>query len=385
MTRSSPGLPVVSTAERRARLVARHHLHRTATDVQDAVDGLLALHSSDPLTPHLALAARVEGYAPDQLEPLLLGGGLRRVHAMRRTLWVVPEDWLGVLDGAVCQKLARAERTRLHKWLRAAGHPPELLGALERETLAAVGRRPGVGTRELTTEVPGLATRIVVGSGRWTSEVSLASRYLMVLAMEHRLARGAPAGSWRSSQYGWWVPGTVDPVGAEAARAGLVAGYLDRFGPATETDIKWWTGLTLRQVRSATQALGTCMVQVEEGVAHDAEGAVSPELRPGVALLPGLDPTPMGHKERGWFLAPEVAAQLFDRNGNIGPSVWVDGRIVGGFAVAAGGELRLRLLLPVEASRRAEVDAAAHVLEQWLDGVEVTPRFRTPLERALVG
>ena len=37
-----------------------------------------------------------------------------------------------------------------------------------------------------------------------------------------------------------------------------------------------------------------------------------------VALLPALDPTPMGYVERDWFLGPHAPA-LFDRSGNIGP------------------------------------------------------------------
>lgn len=41
---------------------------------------------------------------------------------------------------------------------------------------------------------------------------------------------------------------------------------------------------------------------------------------PWVALLPSLDPTTMGWKERGWYLGDHYPV-LFDRNGNAGPTV----------------------------------------------------------------
>ena len=106
------------------------------------------------------------------------------------------------------------------------------------------------------------------------------------------------------------------------------------------------------------------------------------EPAPWVALLPGLDPTPMGWQERGWFLG-EHKAPLFDRSGNIGPTVWCDGRIVGGWAHRADGTVALRLLEDIGAAATAAVHAAAERLAGRVGGVRVTPRFRTPLEREL--
>ena len=74
-----------------------------------------------------------------------------------------------------------------------------------------------------------------------------------------------------------------------------------------------------------------------------------------VAVLPGLDPTTMGWKERGWYL-PEAAADAFDRMGNAGPTLWVDGRVVGAWAQTADGELRTHLFEPLPTARAAEVE-----------------------------
>ncbi len=90
----------------------------------------------------------------------------------------------------------------------------------------------------------------------------------------------------------------------------------------------------------------------------------------------------MGWKERGWFLG-EHGPALFDRTGNIGPTVWWDGRIVGGWAQRPDGEVVVRLLSDIGAGGEAAVAAEAERLSGHLGPVRVTPRFRTPLEREL--
>jgi hypothetical protein len=74
---------------------------------------------------------------------------------------------------------------------------------------------------------------------------------------------------------------------------------------------------------------------------------------------------------------------LFDRTGNIGPTVWWEGRIVGGWAQRASGEVSCRLLEDIGSDGAAAVTAEAARLEAWLGKGRVTPRFRTPLEREL--
>jgi hypothetical protein len=91
----------------------------------------------------------------------------------------------------------------------------------------------------------------------------------------------------------------------------------------------------------------------------------------------------MAWKERDWYLGEHRAA-LFDRSGNIGPTVWWDGRIVGGWAQRKDGEVVVRLLEHGGAEAAGAVEAEAERLRAWLGDIRVTPRFRTPLERELV-
>ena len=76
-------------------------------------------------------------------------------------------------------------------------------------------------------------------------------------------------------------------------------------------------------------------------------------------MPPALDPTAMGWTDRSWYLGPHGPA-LFDRSGNIGPTIWADGRIVGGWAHRPTGEINYRLLEDVGRDVAAEVEVRPH-------------------------
>jgi len=109
-----------------------------------------------------------------------------------------------------------------------------------------------------------------------------------------------------------------------------------------------------------------------------------PETEPWAALLPALDSTPMGWQQREWFLG-EYAARLFDRTGNVGPTLWWDGRIVGGWAQDRDGQIVCRFLEDAGADAVAAADAAAERLAGILGDVRLTARTRgmTWLEQEL--
>jgi hypothetical protein len=387
-------LPRFADHERRARLVARHHLARTASDVDGAVRGVTAMHSSDPVTPYLGLWARIAGFTTDSLDRALYEERtLVRMHAMRRTLFIVPANEVSIFASGAARAVAERERRQLERWLagemeegQVAGWLDDLEDAVEEALGDGAERR----TRELTELVPDLATEITMGSGRWATRSALSSRLLFLMALDGRVVRSRPAGTWRSSQYHWtsaraWLGAPLDPPDPESARTEIVRRYLTRHGPATLEDVRWWTGWTVAQARRALARSETIEVRLDDGeVGHVLAGdlEVAPLDGHVVTLLIGLDPTPMGWKRRGWYLCGHGEV-LYDRNGNAGPTVWVDGRIVGGWGQRPDGEVIWRLLEDVDAGATAGIAAEAAALTGWLDGVVVTPRFRTPLEREL--
>ena len=390
----SGGRRRIDVAERRSRLGLRHHLAQRAAAVETVAASLVGLHSSDPATVYLAARARVAGFQVAHLEQALYEvRSLVRVLGMRRTMFVVPPDLAAVVHAACIRALAPAERRRMERLLSEQGIAADASGWLEgveRRTLAALTVRGQATARELTGEVPELARKLSFGAGRkWAGTVGVSTRVLFLLATGGRIVRARPLGSWISSQYRWapaatWLEGGLGTLEPEAARAELVRRWLRAFGPGTLTDLTWWTGWSARQVRAALAAVEAVEVELEDGAGFAARDDLepAPECGSWVALLPALDPTVMGWKERTWYLG-DHQAQLFDRNGNAGPTVWLDGRIVGGWAQRPDGSVTVELLEGLPPEARARVAAEAERTQAWLAGTVVTPRFRTPLERRL--
>jgi hypothetical protein len=214
---------------------------------------------------------------------------------------------------------------------------------------------------------------------------------LFLLAAEGRIVRGRPLGTWTSTLYRWapmesWLPGGLEELDTDAAAAALVRRWLRAFGPGTYADLKWWTGWTAKQLRRALAAVEAVDVALDGGAVGlvlpgDDEPAAAPQ-QPWAALLPALDPGPMGWQERGWYLG-EHRARLFDRSGNIGPTIWWNGRIVGGWAQRPDGEIAIALLEDAGSDAAAAIADEAQRVREWIGDVRVTPRFRTPLEREL--
>ena len=384
----------ITVPERRARLAARHHLARPAASAVQVASDLVGLHSSDPVAVYLAARARVREFQVAHLEAALYEArALVRVLGMRRTMFVLPLDLAAVVDAACTRALAPAERRRLLRMLGEQGiaaDPEAWLRDVQERTLAALAAHGEATARELTADVPELTQKLSFGAGRsWAGTVGVSTRVLFLLASEGRIVRARPRGTWISSQYRWastahWLGAALADRDPAAARGQLLHRWLTAFGPVTMTDVTWWSGWTVRRARDALAACGAEPVELDGGPGFVACGDHEP-VQPGaswVALLPSLDPTVMGWKERAWYLG-DHAGQLFDRNGNAGPTVWLDGRVVGGWGQRRDGCVAVELLEPLAAPGRDRIAAEAARLEEWLAGTVVTPRFRTPLERRL--
>jgi len=388
----------IGVTQRRARLGVRHHLapDAQAPDVVTATRGMLALHGTDPTTVYLSAWARVTGHLVPELEKALYDDRvLVRMLGMRRTIFVLPVELAPVVQAACTRAIAARERRKTEQFLvegSVTDDPAPWLARVEAATVTALRRRGTALSTDLSAEVPELAERIVLARGKaYEASQSVASRVLPLLAADGVLVRGRPRGSWLSGgQYWWsaldeWFPGGLPELEPAEAQAALARAWLWTFGPAPVADLKWWSGWTLGQTRAALAAVGAVEVDLDgtPGVALPDDLAPVPVPGPYAALLPGLDPTTMGWQDRGWYLGPHAKA-LFDTNGNAGPAVWWDGRIVGGWAQRKSGEVVLRFLEDAGSEAVAAAEAQAARLQEWLGPTRITPRFRTPLERELM-
>lgn len=387
----------MAVEERRARLVRRHRLSpgdRTG-DVLEAARSVVVLHSTDPVTVFLSVQARTSDVLQTDIErELYVERSLVRILGMRRTLFVVPRELVPVVYAACTRTIAARERRRLEQMIAdseiAARRPAAWLTRASTVALSALEARGEGFTSDLTKAVPILAKRLRVGAGtKFETTQSAGARVLPQLAMEGWVVRGRPRGTWANGQYRWvattaWLGDAVALLDPATAQAELLRHWLAAFGPATETDVRWWTGWTAREARAALAAVPHATVDLDGAtglvLADDLDRTERPE--PGAALLPALDPTTMGWKERGWYLGPH-APVLFDSTGNGGPTVWWDGRIVGGWAQRPDGEIVYRLLEDVGSDAKAAIGVEAVRLQEWIGEVRFSPAFLPPFQRDL--
>jgi hypothetical protein len=386
----------VSVEERRYRLAVRHRLapaHR-ARDVVDAARSLVCLHGTDPATVYLSAWARVEGMTVADLDAALYEDRSLVKHlAMRRTLFVFPRPMLPFAQAGASNRVADGERRRLVKEVEAAGLQANgdawLAAACEHVVAALAGGRQA-SSSELRKEIPLLEGSMTYGEGRsWGGQVSVGPRVLTILSAEGRIVRATNDGGWSVSRPRWaamasWLGEPIELLPPEEGMAGLVRAWLLAFGPGTAADLKWWLGSTAAAVRRALSDVGAVEVELDGRTGYLLPDDLDPTdpVPPWAVLLPPLDPTTMGWTDREWYLGP-YKAQLFDTSGNAGPTVWWDGRIVGGWRQHASGEVELQLLEDAGADARHEIEREAGRLTEWFAGRRVLPRFPSPLSKAV--
>ena len=389
------GIPPVSAAERRRRLAVRHHLApgARAETVTAAVADIVGLHGTDPASVYLGAWARTRQVDKAAIERALYEErSLVRMLGMRRTVFVVPVGLVPVIQAACTDQIAERMRRQLAQAIETSGIAADGAGWLKdvgEATVHALAARGTATGAELAQDEPRLRAQIVYAADKsYGGPTNVTTRLLTLLSAEGLIVRGRPRGGWTSSQVTWSAAEDLARPLAPAARVELARRWLSAFGPALVSDLQWWTGLTAGQVKQALAQLDVTEVDLDGSpgvmLAADVPGLNdAPTVEPWGALLPALDPTAMGWRERAWYVGAHTAA-LFDRSGNIGPTVWWDGRIVGGWAQRKDGEIAVRLLEDVGAEAATAIAAEAQRLREWIGpGTIVTPRFRTPLEREL--
>jgi hypothetical protein len=394
--------PRISVRDRRARLGLRHRLSPGSQPAAqpggpaEVAGALVAVHGTDPSSAYLGILSRLaDARVADVERALYQDRTLIRLLGMRRTVFLATLDNAALIQAACARAVAARERRKVLGWLAESDVPGDVgdwLAEVEQAALAALAARGEATAAELAADNPRLRTQIVLARGKaYEGRQNMASRVLFLLAAQGQVARGRPRGSWTSHQYRWspmelWCPGGLDGWPTEAAEVELARRWLQAYGPASPDDLRWWTGWGKTQLSRVLTELKPAEVDLDgvPGIVLADDLAPAPEVEPWAALLPGLDSTPMGWQQRDWFLG-EHAPRLFDQTGNIGPTIWWDGRIVGGWAQDRGGEIVCRFLEDAGSAAATAVEAAAERLAGLLGGIRLSARTRgrTWLEQEL--
>ncbi len=382
--------------QRRARLGARHALAPRAESVQKAVAQMTCLHATEPASVYLSLVARSEASRADIDRALYDDRVVVKQLAMRRTLFVFPRDLLPAVWGSASARVAAQLAARLVKEVEGNGVATDgssWLRTTEAAVLRVLEADGPATTAELRVRLPALASRVELAPGKaYGGSFPLAPRVLSLLGARSLIMRGENSLGWHLARPRWTL--TTDWLGVPPRASDPVTGYrvlverwLRTFGPGTETDLVWWLGATKAAVRRALADLGAIEVELTDGVGYllpddlaDLDASDPPE--PWAALLPVLDPTTMGWKQRGFYLAQSDVPQIFDSNGNAGATAWWNGQVVGCWVQDPDGVVEVVALRDVGQEGRRALRAEADRLTGWLDGHRVGTVYPSALMKA---
>ena len=390
----------VTMEQRRCAMVRRHHLAGDAGSPEAVTRALVALHATDPASVYLSVLARsAASTLSDVADAMYARRTLVRWLAMRRTLFVFAREDIPMVQAAISTPLAdRLHRALVSRLLRKGSEPPidgdvgRWITDLEDRVEAALVRRGSASGAQLASDEPALATQILVRAPSDQPQ-NLTSSLLALMSADGRIVRGIPTGAWTTRHHRWepisrwWEEGlpSIDP--AQAQRE-IARRWLERFGPASIDDLQWWTGWNKTSTRHALANLAIEEVDLhgQPGIMLASPGAADDLFAeappPTATLLPALDPTPMGWKARDWFLSIDPH-QIYDRSGNIGPTLWWNGEVIGSWAVTDGGEIVTSVIADRGTEALNAIDRLASQLPARLGDTVVTPAARTPLERSL--
>lgn len=328
------------------RVLARHHIgtpHEPAS-IESVVADAVGLHATYPMTPYLALDARLEAFERARLDAALYEHrSLVRVRAMRGSLFVMRHDLLTAVIASTrrpiikyAREFAVARGVDRATWERFA---PLVVEALGDGALTSAQLRIALGE-------PDFDVAALVG----------------YLSASSQIVRDRPAGDWRDRQW-TYLPFSealpdikLDSMDESTGDPVVLRAYVRAYGPVTPRDAAWWTGIGPRRVDRALDALGDEIVDVRiEGNgdtllmhAADVDELSSAALleSPSVAMLPALDPLTTGYARKDRFVGDALRPYVFDAAGNAAATILVDGQVAGVWDTRGHKEPGIMLFVP---------------------------------------
>ncbi|MEV0218757.1 winged helix DNA-binding domain-containing protein [Streptomyces sp. NPDC050704] len=301
MTKTSTAPVLSARALNRATLDRQLLLRRAARSATDAVEHLVGLQAQNVKPPYYALAARLEGFVPQELSAAMEAREVVRIVTMRSTIHTHTAD-----DCLTLRPLVQDAREReLHGFRKGlVGVDLDRLTEISRELVEAEPRTMKQLREALLTEWPDADPLAL----------SVAARCRLPLVQV------TPRGLWgRSGQVALttaehWLGRPAEPAPAPDA---TVLRYLAAFGPASVRDMQAWAGLT--RLREAFERLRPQLItfQDERGVElFDLPDASRPDADTPAPprLLPEFDNLLLSHADRSRVVPAEYRGRSWQGN-----------------------------------------------------------------------
>ena len=328
----------------RATLARQLLLEREALPVTDAVRRLVALQAQEPASPYVALWYRVRGFRPDDLAHAFRGYAVVKAPLMRITLHAVAAEDRAEFHRAMTPTLraaglndrrfrdsglSDADADALVPHLLAFARRPRRRAEIEAALTEHLGREqpPGV-WRALRSVAPLVHA---ASDEPW----SFGRTPVFVAAPDaHEAARSPGGDAVDAAAAGGEPREAAAPADATAAAARLAWRYLAAFGPATKQDFAQFALLRQSEVGPAFAVLaGRLVVREGPGGArlYDVPDAPLPEDdAPAPPRLLGMwDNVLLAYKDRARVIPPAYRTRVIRRNGDVLPTVLVDGHVAG--------------------------------------------------------
>ena len=328
----------------RALLARQHLLERARRPATEIIEQLVGMQAQTPTDPYLALAARLDGFEPDELGRLILDRGAVRLALMRSTIHLVTDRDALALRPVIQPVLTRNFRV---------GSPfGRLLDGLDLNAVVEVGRSI-VDERPRTNQELG---RLL--SERWPGRDPTALGYAVRAFAP--LVQVPPRGVWGRS--GPTSLTTAEhwlgrPLDADPSPDRLILRYLAAFGPASIRDVQAWSGLTrLRDhvdrlrpgLRTFRDEHDVELFDVPDGPLPDAATTAPPRF------LPVYDNVLLGHADRTRIVPAAAMASIRAENGFLATFL-VDGFVAGTWRLDRRPErpvLELAAIVPIASPGR---------------------------------
>lgn len=363
--------------------------------VVGAAESVVCLHATTQSTIYLSTWARHRNVTRDDVDAALYRDRtVVKQLAMRRTLFVFPRETLPDAVGAVGQRVADNERKRMISHMTKGGgfaDPAAWVAGAESAVRGALRGGRAATSTELRAELPELEGFIEYSPDKpWGGTQPLGPRVLTMMGAAGEIVRGPDESKWYLSRPQWtsmtdWLGAELPEVSAHDGHLAMIRRWLARFGPGTEDDLVWWLGSTKTAVRKALAEIGAVSVDLDGGLVgyllpDDLDDVAVPA--PSAMLLPELDATTMGWKDRDWYLSGH-RERVFDRNGNAGQTVWWDGQIVGGWKQREDGSIVTAIWADIGNTGQRAVARLAEELRDWLGEDRPKGGYPAPFMRSI--
>ena len=352
-------------------ILTKQHLtpNSKTDDIIQITTDLCGLHSTSQSTPYLSLFARSNNFKKETLDEVAFEKKLMgKIRCMRKTVFIHPKETIPFYFNATKQQYAK----RHVDYLKNLGVSEEeyqknvkdIIEVLEKKALSVSQIK-----KELGTDV------------NVSAMVNLACDQTLII-------RNKPIKSWRDKRHTYSVftnyfPDLdLDEVSEENGIKYMIRNYLHTYGPVTENDIVWWTGMNKTPVRSVIEELEKEISKIFINETEKEYYILNSDLKQleeikipkkdVLNFLPDLDPYLMGYKDRERYIGEDHYNYLFDRSGNAATSILVNGKVIGiwDFVSAKEPVIKMYFLEEIKKDVQKEIKKEANKVGQFIFDTE---------------